>query len=184
MNTTYFLHGGMPHHINSRNELFIKEVLKHTSENIKMLLVYFAQEEARVPDCKEEDITQYNLNKGSKNISYEIADENIFLEQIIRSDIIYLRGGNTLKLINTLKKFKNLRQLFDGKLVIAESAGVYALSRYFYSKSLGNVFEGLGFIPIKVICHYNGNNHEKLENLPSDLDLLLLENYKYSLYYS
>ncbi len=154
MKTKYILHGGMAHHTNLENDAFFQEILKDTPTNPKILLVYFAKELDRIPINKAEDIAQFQKNKGNKHLSFKVAEEQSFPKQVQRSDIVYLHGGATLKLLETLKKFPNLKELFQGKTIAGESAGAYALSLYCYSQSANGVIQGLGIIPIKIICHY------------------------------
>ena len=182
MNIKYILHGGLPHRPNPENNKFYKEVLNNEIRNLRVLLVYFAETEERIQHCKEQDISHFNNNRGTKELTYEIAEEKSFSEQVKRSDIIYIRGGDTLKLIGILHQFPDATSLFDGKTVAAESAGVYALSACFYSKTAGGVFKGLGLVPVKTICHYVGKNKDKLEECSQDLEYLLLSSYTFKVF--
>ena len=56
------------------------------------------------------------------------------------------------------------------------------LSAYFYSKTAGGLFSGLGLVPVKIICHYIGVNKEKLDGAPSNLETLLLKDYEYKIF--
>ena len=181
MATKFIIHGGFAGHINDQNDSFFKEMLKDTPDNPKVLLVYFAKELDRIPVNKEEDFVQFERNKRNKNISFQVADEKFFVEQIKVADVIYLHGGNTLKLLETLKKFPHLKELFTGKIIAGESAGAHALSSLFYSKNAGGVLQGLGFVPVQIICHYIGENVEKLPK-NSKLETLLLADYQYRVF--
>lgn len=183
MTTKFIIHGGFAGHVNDQNDAFFREILKDTSDNPKVLLVYFAKELDRIPVNKEEDRVQFGRNRGSKSISFQVADEKYFSEQVKDVDIVYLHGGNTVKLLETLKKFPRLRELVEGKVVAGESAGAYALATLFYSKrySGGQASEGLGFVPVQIICHYVGENEEKLPENPK-LETLLLADYEYRVF--
>ena len=146
-------------------------------------MVYFAKNIEDYERMTNEDKYQFNSNKGGKMLTFEVAEENKFAEQVKNTDIVYFHGGKTLKLLEVLKNYKNLRNLFDGKIIAGESAGTYVLSSCFYSKSEGGVFKGLGFVPVKTICHYIGENAEKLKECLSDIDELLLPDYKFKVYY-
>lgn len=178
----YILHGGYAGHANSQNDEFYKEILKDTPVKLKVLLVYFAKEDDRIPVNKAEDVAHFENNKGSKEITFELATEKDFLEQVKQADIIHLHGGATLKLLVALKKHSDLKGLLEGKVVTGESAGAYVLSSYFYSKTAGGLFPGLGLVPVKTICHYIGENKEKLDGAPSNLETLLLGDYEYKIY--
>lgn len=77
---------------------------------------------------------------------------------------------------------KNFKELIQGKTIARESAGAYVLSNYFYSKSINKTLEGLKLVPIKIICHYNGKNKEKLDNYSNDLETLPLKDYEYKVF--
>ncbi len=185
MKTKYILHGGFTSHINAENDKFFKEILKDSPDNPKVLLVYFAKEKEEVLDSKTKTIAQFEKNKGNKNLSFEIADEKQFEEQIKKADIIYLHGGNTLKLLNALKKFSNLKKLFNEKTIAGESAGAYVLSTYFYNAKENRVSEGLGFVPVKIICHWTEERKDRLNELnkcSANLEILLLPDYHYKVF--
>lgn len=183
MYTKYIVHGGFAGHINEENDKFFREILKDTKDNVKVLLVYFAKELDRIPVNQTEDEIQFGRNKLNKIIEFEVGKEDVFIEQVKRSDVIYFHGGTTLKLLAALKQFSGLEKLFEGKTVAGESAGAYILSTYFYSKTAGGLFQGLGLLPIKMICHYVEENKEKLNNAPDNLETLLLPDYKFKIYF-
>ncbi len=180
--TKYILHGGFAGHVNEQNDKYFKEVLKTTSRKVNILLVYFAKELDRIPKNKAEDVYQFERNRGRKRVKFEVAEENTFLEQVNCADVVHFHGGDTLKLLSTLLKFPNLKEMFEGKIIAGESAGAYVLSTYFYSKTSGGVFQGTGLVPVKTICHYEGVNKEKLDGVGEGLELLLLADYEYKVF--
>jgi peptidase E len=181
MPTKYTLHGGFASHINEQNDSFFKEILKDTPSTLTVLLVLFAKDTDEITASKDKDIAQFERNKESKTITYEVADEHILIEQISRANVIFIHGGNTLQLLEVLRNFENLRELFTGKIIAGTSAGAYVLSTAFYSKSSGGLHKGLGLVPVQTICHYVGENADKL---PNDLGLetLLLKDYEYKVF--
>ena len=60
---------------------------------------------------------------------------------------------NPKYLTKEMKKVANLKQLFKDKIIAGSSAGVYTLSKYYYSNDLKKIFQGLGVLNIKVYCH-------------------------------
>ena len=183
METKFILHGGFdPKQCIQENDSFLKRILKDASSNPKILLVYFAKEPNRVLKNMEEDILQFKKNSNGKNISFELADEKSFLEQIKRANIIYLHGGKTAKILETLKKFPTLKESFKGKIIAADSAGVNSISLCCYSQSAGGIVKGIGVIPFKTICHYSEKIKDKIEELNKydrKSELLLLKEYQY-----
>lgn len=182
MKTKFILHGGFAGKPNSDNDKFFMEILKDAPRKAKVLLVYFAKDKNEYKRMLGDDSLQFHSNKDNKEISLEIAEENSLGSQIKNSDIIYLHGGKTSKLLETLKKYPNFKELIKGKIVAGESAGAYALSSCFYSKSEGGVFKGLGLVPVKTICHYTGENKEKLDECPKNLETLLLADYGFKVF--
>ena len=178
MKTKFILHGGFnPKATIQEDDSFFNEILKDTPSNPKLLLVYFAKEVDRIQKNMNEDIVQFTKNSNGRNISFELAEEEKFLEQIPSADVIYLHGGSTKKILETIVKFSNLDELFKGKIVAADSAGVNAISKYCYSQR-GGILRGVGIIPYKIICHYTEELKDKIEELnkyDNNLELLLLK---------
>lgn len=183
MKTKFILSGGYAGRPNEENDKFFKEILSAEKDKLSILLVYFAKPFEEYDRMTNGDKFQFNKNKDGKELVFKIANEEEFEEQVKEADVVYLHGGKTLKLLEVLKKYPNLRELFEGKIIAGESAGAYVLSSYFYSKSEDGVFSGLGFVPVKTICHYIGENLEKLEDCSEDLEELLLPDYKYKIYH-
>lgn len=180
--TKYILHGGHAHTDNLDNLDFHEEILKDTSGTVKKLLVYFAVDDDKIELNKTKDMEWFERVKGDEQLAFEIADPTKFPQQVVAADIVYLAGGTTLKSLATLKTFANLKELLEGKIVAGESAGAYVLSTYFFSKTAGGVFRGLGLVPVKTVCHYIGENKEKLSDVGKDLELLLLPDYKFKVF--
>lgn len=183
MKTKFLLHGGYAGRINSENNLFFKEILKDTSEQVGILLVYFAKEQTEYERMVNEDTSQFKRNGKDKKFNFEIATVENFLEQLKKADIIYLHGGKTFKLLETLKGYPDIAESLKGKIVAGESAGAYVLSTCFYSKTEGGVFKGFGFVPVKTICHYIRENKEKLDKCPEELETLLLKDYQFKVFF-
>ena len=182
MKTKIILHGGYAGRINSENDIFFKEILKDTPDRVRILLVYFAKEEAEHERMFGEDTIQFKRNGENKKIDFKIATTEKFLKQLEETDIIYLHGGKTIRLLETLKTFPDFEKLCKDKIIAGESAGAYVLSDCFYSKTEGGVFNCLGLVPVKTICHYIGENKEKLNKCPKELELLLLKDYQFKVF--
>ncbi len=183
MKTKFILHGGFAKgKTDEDNSKFYTEILKNTPEKARVLLVCFAKDDDRISDATTRVTAEFNKNKWQKEITFEIASNESFFEQIKSSDIIYFHGGRTLKLLEALKQFPDFRNLFDGKTVAGESAGANVWGRYFYSPNSDSVGEGLGFLPIKIIPHYTEQYKGKLDNVGKDLEELDLPEYEYKVF--
>jgi len=75
----------------------------------------------------------------------------------------------------------DLGDLFKGKIIAGDSAGANVLSSAFYSMRIG-VSEGLGLIPIKIICHYIEENKSKLNQIKPDLETIFLREYEFGVF--
>lgn len=180
MKTKFILHGGFAKgKTDEDNSKFYFEILKDAPEKAKILLVCFAKDNDRISDATTRVMAEFNKNKWQKEITFEIATKEKFLEQIRSTDVIYFHGGRTLKLLEALNEFPDFKNLFEGKIVAGESAGANVWARYFYSPNADSVGEGLGFLPIKIIPHYIEQYEGKLDNVGKELDLLLLPEYEF-----
>jgi len=105
-----------------------------------------------------------------------------------------MRGGSTPKLLGVLRKYESLKENLQGKTVAGSSAGAYAIGKYsaFHDdESGGKVREGLGLLPVRVVCHYQSAdlppNPEALAILEStapELDLVLLRDFEWNVFNS
>lgn len=182
MKTKFILHGGYNNHDNEINQRFYQECLKDLPGECTVLLVYFARYGTWGLENIEKDKQDFIKNNPDKKINFIIATEEDLEKQIKQANVVYLDGGKTFQLLKTLKQFKNLRKWFKGKTIIGSSAGAYALSVYFYSETEGGLSEGLGYVPVKIICHCLGENSEKLNEVSHDLETLLLPDYQYKVF--
>ena len=146
------------------------------------MLVYFAKEADRVEKNRLEDVEQFNKNKGDKTLSFEVATEENFIEQVQNADIVYLHGGATIKLLDTLKQFSDLSAFFSGKTIVGDSAGANVLCAAFYSLKNGPG-EGFGLLLFKIICHYVEESKHKLDDIKPDLETFYLREYEFKVFY-
>lgn len=178
MPTKYILHGGFDKNISYIKDEFFQETLKDTKEDLKIFLVFFAELEQyleiRIEQCKG----QFNKNKGSKNLEFKMASEENFLDGCEWADVIFLSGGRTEKLIEKLKKYEDLKQVFTGKIIAADSAGVNALAQFSYGKNSKEIKEGFKILPFKVVVHYLDGNPNPLKDIEPNLETILLKEYE------
>ena len=113
MKTKFILSGGYADHLNEENNKFFREILNTEKKELKILLVIFAKEREVWPELKEKMVSQFERNKEDKKLSYEIAEEDNFVNQCRETDIIYMHGGKTLKLLEFLRKFPDLKDYYQ-----------------------------------------------------------------------
>ncbi len=179
MKTTYILHGGFtPGGTKNEDDAFFGEILSRAPQDARVLLVYFAKEPDRIAKNQAEDIEQFERNKGNKTLMFETATEAEFPEQVRSADIVYLHGGFSAKLLEELKRYPNLKELFEGKVVAGDSAGANVLASVFYSHRANEVMRGFGLVPVKLICHYTEDYTDKLAGIEPGLETLFLSEYQ------
>lgn len=178
----YILHGGNTRESNADNESFFQEIISSAKDETLLLLNYFARKEEDVERCAQEDIKRISEKNAGKNITFEIAHPDNFTEQLSRADIMYMRGGETKKLIQEISKVENIKKLCEGKVIAGSSAGVYALCKYYWSNDTNELGEGLGLLNLKAICHYGPEREimaEKLVQHGNSIPLLTLSDHKW-----
>jgi len=79
-----------------------------------------------------------------------------------------------------------LKPLLEGKTVAGSSAGAYALARFGASHDEAEVREGLGLVPIRIVCHYestelppNAESVSLLKNTAPELELVFLKDFEW-----
>lgn len=185
MSTKYILHGGfVSGNTDEDNSTFYEEILKDTPDNVRILLVTFAKDEDgdRISRAIKKVSREFEDAKGAKNISIAIVTKEDFLNQIQDADVIYFHGGVSLNLLEALKQYPELKSALKGKIVAGESAGANVWCKYFYSRKSDTVSEGLGFLPIKLIPHYQEEYAHKLDSIDPALTELHLPEYQFKVF--
>jgi peptidase E len=186
----YIFHGGGATQEKNTNETFFAEVVKNIQDGGTLLLVYFA---SRDDDYTER--TKFDTEKFTKatllDINIEVATKENFIAQVKEADAIYLRGGSTDKLINTLREYPDFESVLKSKpkTVAGSSAGAYALSTYFSSHYDDVVANGLGIVPVKVVTHFESKKMppkpgavEALRNIAEELPLIIVKESEWSVF--
>lgn len=154
--TKYFLHGGMAGVPCENNEKFIEEIINSVESPVRILLVFFAAEKARWSQLEEGHKQRFLAKANGKKIEFKISIEQTdqFVEQIKWCNVVYIRGGSTLTLQKYLKKTPNFKDLIKNKTVAGSSAGALVFAKYYYDQDYDKIFEGLGYLHVKMITHY------------------------------
>lgn len=139
--------------------LFIPTASNNSSKYIELFEKYFKK-----LNCKTDVLI---LNNSSMKKDFE--------EKILSSDIVYVGGGNTLRMMTLWRRLgvdKVLKQAFDKGIVLSGvSAGAicwfsygHSDSRMFTSKNVSWPFikvKGLGLFPFTFCPHYHFEKREK-----------------------
>jgi len=181
--TKYILHGGSTSIKSINNDNFFAEILKGLSGSIKILCVYFARKKNLWNELLEQDKKNFLKNSTNKNLEFTLAiyDKEKFRKQVAVSDVVYIRGGSEDIVYTFFNNIKNLKALFEDKVVAGSSAGAYVFAKYYYRNKNNRVEESTGLLSIKVLCHYN-KRKDKLEILKDygeDLKIYKLDETEY-----
>lgn len=155
MKIKFIIAGGVVTKKNKGKEFF-EEFIKGFKEPIKILDVLFSRLEKTWERIFEEDKEFYSKRLNKKFI-LELAKPENFAKQVENSNVIFFIGGNTEKLLETLKRDLSWIKFLDGKTLAGTSAGADAISKYYYDIEKFEVKEGLGLVPIKVIVHFKSS---------------------------
>ena len=177
--TKFVLHGGGSKTWNEaehqENYQTVTRVLtKGFQSPVIVLLVYFA----RLPEFWDEKFKEDEVNFSKEVIGLdcilEVADPDpkLFEEQVKKSDIIFVRGGNTKPLIEAIQRTLNFGQLIKDKVYFGSSAGAYLVSKYYYSNDRHQIEEGLGILPIKCFAHWDESQQKNLDELKNHGEVL------------
>ena len=178
--TKRILHGGFERRNNELNNSFYRELVRDLPIGATLLLVYFASENDEVREAFIEQTNRIH-EITQKDLKFVLATEQDFMEQIKRADAIHFRGGHTPKLLSALKLYPNLESELEGKTLSGSSAGAYALGRYGVGHTGADIREGLGIVPVRIVCHYeskemppNSSSYAKILTLAPELELVQL----------
>ncbi len=190
--TKYILHGGYTRVDNELNHAFYEEVARDVPDGGTILICYFASKDTDLTKKFEQDIQTFNKWAHGKSITCLFANENDFIEQLKKADALYMPGGSTPKLVGILKNYPEFKENLDGKTVAGSSAGAYAIGTYsaFHDdESGGQIREGLGLLPLRVVCHYESHDLppnpqalNSLKNMAQDLELVFLKDFEWKVF--
>lgn len=152
MTTTYILHGGFSRRLNTDNDAFFKTCVDEAGAAASLLLCFFAADDERVGDLFVEMRERF-VAAGAVG-EFVLATPEQFLVQLATAQFVYFHGGHTPTLLAQLRLAGVTCATFTGKVVAGSSAGAYALAAYGASHSDETVRQGLGCVPVRLICHH------------------------------
>ena len=182
--TKYILHGGATRVKSQSNSDFFIELTKDLDERKTILICLHSKIRERWDEVFESLKVRIieESGKNDLNIIMGSDDTEALTTQLKDASLIYLHGGDTPKLQKALAQIPNLKELFQNKIIAGSSAGVYVLSKYYYTEDYDTCNEGLNVLPIKSICHYSEERSNKLEGLKNfgeGIEVVTLEEGKF-----
>lgn len=148
----FILAGGHERSYNDCSQRLARLVKSEVAEP-KILSCFFSVPEDMRQQKHETWQPWFETNFG-RDVSVEQAKVATFYAQLERSDVLYLHGGETVRLLEALPDFERFAAAIKGKLVIGSSAGANYLSTVNYSPSRRQVVKGAGIVRVAVIVHY------------------------------
>jgi len=189
MSTKFILHGGFTRVDNQLNQTFFRELVKEIPESGNILMCFFASGEEDKTDVFVELSEKIIQQAVGKDVSFTVATQDGFLKQLEMSDVIYFHGGHTRVLLATLKQYDNVQHFFNHKTVAGSSAGAYTLVKYGTAHDEEHVREGLGALPVRVVCHFQSEklpptetSLAELKNTAPELELVFLKDYEWKVF--
>ena len=166
------------------NQKFFEEIMRDLPKNPKILISLFSIEESRWAEEYEYQKDNFIKKLGDLGFEFQLADKENFLEQIDWADEIHFRGGDTLMLLETVKRFPDFKNRLTNKTVSGSSAGALFMIDKYYDKEYSKNFKGLGNLNINLITHYNSETYgiepqEILDELKKEKELVLLSETEY-----
>jgi peptidase E len=186
--TTYILHGGFTKVQNELNTNFYKEIVRLTPDGGTILLICFARGDAEYKKACVELADRIAKYKGEKKLTTICANYDNFMGQVRGADVLYLDGGDTNELLTILKKYPEITNpdTLANKTIAGSSASALVLAKYYHSSSYGGIHEGLGILPIRIICHYKSPEFDNkddpltlMQEHPNNLELVILKDYEW-----
>lgn len=106
-------------------------------------------------------IARYNLDK---QLQFECARRDIptLVEQIKNTDILFFCWGKTYKHLEVIDAIPDLKELLQDKIIVWCSAGALMWSKAYYSLRADKIYEGNGWLPIKLIVHRRSDSYPGL----------------------
>jgi len=138
-------------------------------------MCYFASEESNWNDFFNKDSELFQ--REFPELQMTLAKRDTFEEQVSNTSLLFLSGGDSFLLIESLKRYPDFPLLLRDKVVVGVSAGACALSTYFFSNDEQRVGEGLDIVKAKVYCHYKpdfDDNVKVLKTYKEDLPIITL----------
>ncbi len=121
-----------------------------------------------------------------KELTYVSATKADLVEQLKAAKLIFGGSGHTSELVNAVKTCPEFAELIQGKVYAGSSAGAYLVASKYYSNDGQEVRDGLGILPIKILCHYGNSEFNALDNAKAivesagdDLETVVLKDYEW-----
>ena len=118
------------------------------------------------------------LEHTQADIIVEKATLETLQEQLKYATVIFVCGGNVLRLKESLLAYPDFSKLIKGKVYVGASAGANLLAHWHTSYFSRELQPGLGILPINLMAHYSNPEFnataERIAEFSTDHELILL----------
>ena len=187
--TKYIIHGGFTRYENELNNLFYKEFVKDIPDSGTILVIFFASGNEDRKEAFEDQKRKFTEASNGKSFNCVYATEEHFIEQLAQADALFINGGDTTVLLRTLRQFENIQSYFTQPTIAGSSAGAYALAKWGTAHTEEHIREGLGLLPLRVICHHeseelppSNNSLKEIKEIAEDLELVKLKDCEWKVF--
>jgi hypothetical protein len=156
MSTRYILVGGLDYAAADGGKALCQAFVRGLAGPARILSCCFAEPRETWEEKFERKAKGFLMRNLGNDIHVELAFPDTFAEQVARSDVIYLHGGDQALLGLYLDRF-DFKQLCTGKTIVGSSAGAQYLAAQSWSCDWRSVQAGSGILPVCVIPHYGAD---------------------------
>lgn len=158
---TYVLHGGNSRANTADNEKFFGYFSNLIGkQKIKILFCYWSRERERWGEHIELQKQKILTQASGKTIEFDLVEnEDDLIPKLKEADVFYVVGGEEYLIKPYYQILSKAKKYLDGKVYIGSSMGVMIAVESFVlsltEQEENKVFEGLGWLPIQVLCHWD-----------------------------
>ena len=165
--TKYILNSGGVRNSADRGLKFFEEVFRGLGKNPRLLICNFAQLREDWETKYAQDLQYFENFFGENKPALILAFPEKFKAQLKACDAVYIHGGDDHLVQHWLRQF-DLPKIWEGKVVVTNSASSNALAQSFWTCDWRKCMDGLGILPIKFIPHYKSTYGETDPRGPID----------------
>lgn len=155
--TTYILHGGYISGMTDTQNAKFRDVIldKLNGKKPRVAFIPFAgpRETWEGKFAKNADFMERLFDD---NYEAKLVLPDAFRKAIAWANVVLIKGGDDVLLAHYLNQFKDLREMFSGKIIIGSSAGADYLSKIFWTGDWREIMDGRGLVDVAMIPHFGG----------------------------
>lgn len=169
MKKIYFIGGGnlAEGELKNIDKIYIEE----SNNKSIFILDITTNDKVKIQKYKE-FLKKYFTELGARKLSF-LSEDN--LSTLTDQDIVYLPGGDTLTLIDNLRKYglKEILKKFEGTIVGNSAGALVICEKVIITKDDKNpktiIAKGLGIVNFSVEVHYEESKHVELNKVRKNL---------------